>query len=97
MNQVPPPKPPKPGMIYISGWCCHCFIIFVNESYAVFHWQIFATNRQKSVNSIGPLKNPPMELTDFERFVAKICQCKTALFICKCFKFYYLYRASESC
>ena len=46
---------------------------------AVFHWQTFATNRQKSVISIGPFKNPPMELTDFERFVAKICQWKTAL------------------
>ena len=43
-------------------------------SNAVFHWQIFATNRQKSVISIGPFKNPPMELTDFERLVAKICQ-----------------------
>ena len=44
-----------------------------------FLWQIFVTNRQKSVISIGSYKNPPMELTDFERFVAKICQWKTAL------------------
>ena len=62
----------------------------LNSAYAVFHWQNFATNRQKSVNSIGPLKNPPMEMTDFERFVAKICQRKTALVI-------YIYEAQCVC
>ena len=51
----------------------------MTQPYAVFHWQIFATNRQKPVISIGPFKNPPKELTDFERFAVKICQWKTAL------------------
>ena len=46
---------------------------------AVFHWQIFATNLSKSVNSIGGFLNGPIEITDFCRFVAKVCQWKTAL------------------
>ena len=50
-------------------------------AYAVFHWQIFAINRQKSVNSIGPLKDPPMELTDFERFVAKIFPSENGIIV----------------
>ena len=41
--------------------------------------KIFATNLSKSVNSIGGSFNGPIELTDFCRFVAKICQWKTAL------------------
>ena len=51
----------------------------------VFHWQIFATNLSKSVNSIGGFFNGPIELTDFCRFVAKICQWKTAFRLQFCF------------
>ena len=49
------------------------FLLLSKPGYAVFHWQIFK-NLSKSVNSIGGFFNGPIELTDFCRFVAKICQ-----------------------
>ena len=42
-------------------------------------WLQIATNISKFDNSIGGFLNGPMELTDFCRFVANICQWKTAL------------------
>ena len=48
----------------------------LSARYAVFYWQIFAKNQKKSVISLGPLKNPPMERADFGRFLKKFANGK---------------------